>query len=110
MKLPPFARQVLLAPATVTRAVALLAGSHEHRWMLGQPRDVRSSFVEHVVDRAEDPHAEERWMLAQTDAIRLSYVRDVLAYEPDAPPERAWMLKQSRKVRQSYVREVLGYE
>jgi len=107
MNLPPFARRVLLAPASVTRAVAHLPGSHEHRWMLRQAREVRSSYVEEVVDRPDDPNAEERWMLAQTDAIRLSYVRDVLAFEPDAPPERAWMLKQSRKVRQSYVREVL---
>ena len=107
MNLPPFARRVLLAPATVARAVAVVAGSPEHRWMLGQTRDVRSSYVEQVVDRADDPHAEERWMLAQTDAIRLSYVADVLAHDPAAPPEQVWMLKQSRKVRQSYVREVL---
>jgi hypothetical protein len=108
MNLPPFARRVLLAPASVTRVVAHLPGSHEHRWMLRQPREIRTSFVDEVVDRPDDPDAEERWMLAQTDAIRLSYVRNVLAHEPDAPPEQAWMLKQSRKVRESYVREVLG--
>ena len=107
VNLPPFARRVLLAPATVTRAVALVAGSREHRWMLSQAREIRSSYVEHVVDRADDPNAEERWMLAQPDAIRLSYVEDVLAHDPGAAPERAWMLKQSRKVRLSYVREVL---
>lgn len=101
------ARRVLLAPGAIARTAALGIGSREQRWMLCQPRDVRSSYVEHVVDRADDPHAEERWMLAQPDAIRLSYVEDVLAHDPDAPPERAWMLKQSRKVRRSYVREVL---
>jgi hypothetical protein len=102
------AREVLLGRDFVARAAAQVAGQRQQRWMLCQPREVRVSYVEEVVDRADDPNAEERWMLAQTDAIRLSYVRNVLAHEPDAPPELAWMLKQSRKVRQSYVREVLG--
>ena len=108
MTLSPTARRVLLARPAVARAAALGTRSREQRWMLRQPHAIRSSYVEEVVDRTDDPHAEERWMLAQTDAIRLSYVREVLAFEPDAPPERAWMLKQSRKVRQSYVRDVLG--
>jgi hypothetical protein len=101
------ARRVLLAPGAIARAAALATSSREQRWMLRQSREVRGSFVEQVVDRADDAHAEERWMLAQTDAIRLSYVDDVLARDPAAAPERAWMLRQSRKVRQSYVREVL---
>ena len=108
MTLSPAARRVLLAAPALARAAALGARSREQRWMLCQPREVRYSYVEQVVDRADDPNAEERWMLAQTDAIRLSYIRNVLAHEPDAPPEQAWMLKQSRKVRQSYVREVLA--
>jgi hypothetical protein len=108
MTVSPSARWVLLAPAAIARTAAFGIASREQRWMLCQPREVRVSYVEEVVDRADDPNAEERWMLAQTDAIRLSYVRNVLAHEPDAPPELAWMLKQSRKVRQSYVREVLG--
>jgi hypothetical protein len=101
------ARRVLLAPGAIARAAALVITSREQRWMLYQSREVRGSYVEDVVDRADDPHAEERWMLSQTDAIRLSYVDDVLAHDPAAAPERAWMLKQSRKVRRSYVREVL---
>jgi hypothetical protein len=105
--LSPTARRVLLARPAVARAAAMGTRSREQRWMLCQPREVRSSYVEAVVDRADDPNAEERWMLAQTDAIRLSYVEEVLAHDPGAPPERAWMLRQSRKVRQSYVREVL---
>jgi hypothetical protein len=105
--LSPSARRVLLAPATVARTAAWGIRSLEQRWMLCQPRPIRISYVEEVVDRPDDPNAEERWMLAQTDAIRLSYVRNVLAHLPDVPPERAWMLKQPRKVRQSYVREVL---
>ena len=56
--------------------------------MLGQPRPVRRSYVEEVVDRAEeDPHAQERWMLRQDDAIRESYVREVLD-SLDAPVRR----------------------
>ena len=46
--------------------------------MLAQPREVRRSYVEQVVDRPDDPHAQERWMLLQPDVVRLSYVRDVL--------------------------------
>jgi hypothetical protein len=103
----PVARLVLLAPNAVARAAAVAIPSREQRWMLCQSRELRSAYVEHVVDRADDPNAEERWMLAQPDAIRLSYVEDVLAHDPGAAPERAWMLKQSRKVRLSYVREVL---
>jgi hypothetical protein len=100
-------RSILLAPGPVARAVALGASTREQRWMLAQSREVRRSYVEHVVDEPGDPNAQMRWMLSQTDAIRLSYVREVLANDPDAPPEQAWMLKQPRKVRESYVREVL---
>jgi hypothetical protein len=107
MTVSPAARRVLLAAPAIARAAALAIRSREQRWMLCQPREIRSSYVEQVVDGADDPHAEERWMLSQTDAIRLSYVEHVLAHDPAAPPERAWMLKQPRKVRQSYVREVL---
>src|SRR6185295_10902756 len=100
-------RPILLAPAAVAKAAALGTSKREHRWMLAQPREVRRSYVEDVLDRPDDPTAEERWMLLQTDRVRLSYVRDVLSYDHAAPPERAWMLKQSRTVRTSYVREVL---
>ncbi len=100
-------RPILLAPNAVAKAAALGTSKREERWMLAQPREVRRSYVEAVVDRPEDPHAQERWMLLQTDAVRLSYVKDVLAFDRTAPPERAWMLKQSRPVRTSYVREVL---
>jgi hypothetical protein len=71
-------RAVLLAPETVARMAGLVAGSAEERWMLGQPRDVRRSFVENVVDRPDDVHAQERWMLLQPDAVRESYVHEVL--------------------------------
>jgi hypothetical protein len=100
-------RSILLAPGPVARAVSLGAGTPEQRWMLAQPREVRRSYVEQVLDRPGNPNAQMRWMLGQADAVRHSYVQDVLARDPDAPPEQAWMLKQPRKVRESYVREVL---
>jgi hypothetical protein len=100
-------RSILLSPAPVAKAATLGTGKREHRWMLAQPREVRRSYVEAVLDRPEDPHAQERWMLLQTDRVRLSYVRDVLSHDRTAAPERAWMLKQPRPVRTSYVREVL---
>ena len=100
-------RSILLAPAPVAKAAALGTSKREQRWMLAQPREIRRSYVEAVLDRPEDPNAQERWMLLQIDRVRLSYVRDVLAHDRTAPPELAWMLKQSRPVRTSYVREVL---
>jgi hypothetical protein len=100
-------RSILLAPGPVARAAALGANTREQRWMLAQPREVRRSYVEAVLDAPGDLHAQMRWMLAQPDVVRHSYVRRVLAHDPDAPPEQTWMLKQPRKVRESYVREVL---
>ena len=72
------ARRVLLAPGPVARAAAFAVSTPEERWMLCQSRDVRRSYVEEVVDRPEDEHAQERWMLAQGDDVRMSYVREVL--------------------------------
>jgi hypothetical protein len=71
-------RSILLAPAAVAKAAALGARTPEERWMLSQPREVRRSYVEQVLDRPDDPNAQERWMLLQSDAVRRSYVRDVL--------------------------------
>jgi len=101
-------RAILLAPGPVARAAALAVNTREKRWMLAQPREVRRSYVEDVVDRPEDDAAQMRWMLAQKDAVRLSYVRDVLAHDDGAAPEQVWMLKQPKRVRESYVREVLS--
>jgi hypothetical protein len=71
-------RAILLAPAAVTKAVAFAVSTAQERWMLAQPRDVRRSYVEQVLDRPDDPNAQERWMLLQSDAVRHSYVKDVL--------------------------------
>ena len=72
------ARLLLLAPDPVARAAALAASMPEERWMLCQSREIRRSYVEQVVDRPEDEHAQERWMLVQADEVRMSYVREVL--------------------------------
>ena len=71
-------RTILLAPAAIAKAAALAATTPEERWMLAQPRDVRRSYVEEVLDRPDDERAQERWMLRQPDAVRLSYIQDVL--------------------------------
>ena len=71
-------RTILLAPKAIAKAAALAAGTPEERWMLAQPREVRRSYVEQVLDRPGDEHAQERWMLQQPDAVRLSYIDDVL--------------------------------
>jgi hypothetical protein len=72
------ARALLLSPGPVARAAAWMAPTAEERWMLGQSREVRRSYVEEVVDRPEDGNAQERWMLGQADDVRTSYVREVL--------------------------------
>ena len=72
------ARLLMLAPDPVARAAALAAPMPEERWMLCQSREIRRSYVEQVVDRPEDEHAQERWMLVQADEVRMSYVREVL--------------------------------
>jgi hypothetical protein len=71
-------RTILLAPAAIAKAASFAAAAPEERWMLAQPREVRRSYVEQVVDRPDDPSAQERWMLRQPDGVRLSYIRDVL--------------------------------
>ena len=71
-------RAILLAPAAIAKAAALAVSTAEERWMLAQPRAVRRSYVENVLDRPNDPKAQERWMLLQSDAVRRSYVEQVL--------------------------------
>ena len=71
-------------PGTRGQAAALGTSKREQRWMLAQPREIRRSYVEAVLDRPEDPNAQERWMLLQIDRVRLSYVRDVLSHDRTA--------------------------
>jgi len=71
-------RWILLAPDAVAKAAALVPGTRQARWMLAQPRAVRRSYVEEVLDRRDDPNAQERWMLLQPRRVRASYVKEVL--------------------------------
>jgi hypothetical protein len=84
------ARSVLLAPNAVARAAAAATRDREQRWMLRQPRAVRASYVEDVLDRDHRALRTEMWMLRQPDAVRESYVRHVLRPrlrpEPVGPP------------------------
>jgi hypothetical protein len=71
-------RAVLTGPDMVARTAALTVEAPEQRWLLRQPRAVRRSFVELVVDAEGDPHAAERWMLGQSATVSSSYVAEVL--------------------------------
>ena len=71
-------RAVLTGPDMIARAAARAASQPEQRWLLRQPRKVRCSFVENVVDCRDQPHAAERWMLLQAKPVREGYVREVL--------------------------------
>ena len=77
------ARMVLRAPGFLRRAAATQAKEPEERWMLGQPKAVRDSYVRDVLDRGGDERIAEIWMLRQSEAVRESYVREVL--EPRLP-------------------------
>jgi hypothetical protein len=71
-------RAVLTGPDVIARTAARRIEAPEQRWLLRQPRAVRCSFVEDVIDRPDDPNAAERWMLLQKEAVRKSYVAEVL--------------------------------
>jgi hypothetical protein len=77
--LSPTERAVLLAPDLVARGVARALEDPRRRWLLCQPRDVRRSFCEEVLDRPDDPDAAERWMLLQPEPVRRSYIAEVLS-------------------------------
>lgn len=86
LRLPPGARQVLLAPGTLARALAVADDDPERRWMLRLPRDIRRSFVAEVIDRGGDRRDQERWLLSQDDAICRSFADEVLAARPAGDP------------------------
>lgn len=108
LRLPPGARQVLLAPGTLARALAAADDDPERRWMLRLPREVRRSFVAEVIDRGGDRRDQERWLLSQDDDVCRSFADDVLSTRAESDPAEAWMLRQPAEVRASFVREVLG--
>lgn len=71
-------RAVLTGPDLIARAAARGVEVPAQRWLLRQPRAVRCSFVDEVIDRPDDPNAAERWMLLAPAAVRESYVAEVL--------------------------------
>jgi hypothetical protein len=71
-------KAVLLGPTALTRAAAMAAREPEERWLLRQPRRVRTSYVSAVLDAEGKPNAEEIWMLRQSKGVRESYIREVL--------------------------------
>jgi hypothetical protein len=72
------ARIVLRGPAFVRKAAASQARDPVERWMLGQPRAVRDSYVREVIDRGGDERLAEIWMLRQPKSVRESYVKEIL--------------------------------
>lgn len=76
--LPRLDKAVLLGPAAMARAAARGARRPEERWLLHQPRPVRTSYVRQVLEAAGERNAEEVWMLRQPKAVRERYIREVL--------------------------------
>ena len=103
----PTERAVLLGPDALARFAARRVQAREQRWFLLQPRHVRRSFVDEVLDAEGGRGAQERWMLLQADEVRVSYVAHVLEDGARGDRREAWMLRQSKRVRESYVREVI---
>jgi hypothetical protein len=102
--LPPGARAVLSGPDFVARQIAHRQSDPQQRWILRQPKVVRRSFLEEIIDGEA---SQERWMLLQDDETRLSYVWEVLEAEEALDRQAIWLLKQPRAVRESYVAQVL---
>jgi hypothetical protein len=107
LTLPPGARALLRAPDAIVRPLAAAESDPERRWLLQQPRSVRRSFVEEVLDRGGHTAHQRRWMLLQDDPVRLSYVADVLTKARRPDREAIWLLRLDRAVRESYVVQVL---
>ena len=71
-------RRVLTAPGPVAKAAARVATLPEQRWILGQPRDVRQSYADHVLGKPDEALQQQIWMLRQRKEVRESYIADVL--------------------------------
>jgi hypothetical protein len=72
-------RSVLLAPDLIAAAARAATDDPQAKWLLGQPRDVRTSYVHQVIDAKGDKNLlSQQWLLTQSDAVRASYVSDVL--------------------------------
>jgi len=75
---PRIDKAALLSPTALARAAALRAKRPEERWLLRQPRRVRTSYVRKVLEAEDVPNAQEMWLLRQATAVRESYIREVL--------------------------------
>ena len=84
--MPSAQYRVLTAPGPVARAAARVAGDAARRWLLAQPRAVRVSFADEVLEDADDDVRQQVWMLRQPKAVRESYIREVLLAGGDRPP------------------------
>ena len=93
------ARSVLLAPNAVARAAAAATRNREQRWMLLQPREVRASYVQHVLNRDHQDLRQEIWMLRQPDVVRESYVRWVVEPRLREAPARPVSPGRPRRAR-----------
>ena len=80
-------RSVLLAPDLVASAAANATNDPQAKWLLGQPRPVRESYVNEVLDQEGDPELRATaWLLRQPDEVRQSYLREVVDPELKKAP------------------------
>lgn len=72
-------RSALLAPDFIASAAAGATGDPQAKWLLNQPKPVRESYVNEVLDKKGDRDLlSTAWLLKQADDVRQSYVRDVV--------------------------------
>jgi hypothetical protein len=72
-------RSALLAPDFIASAAASATSDPQAKWLLKQPKPVRESYVNEVLDKEGDRDLlSTAWLLKQTDDVRESYVRDVV--------------------------------
>lgn len=69
---------MLTAPNAIARAAALMTALPEQRWILNQPREIRQSFADEVLGRADMELRQQIWMLRQPHDVRESYIAEVL--------------------------------
>ena len=78
-------RTALLAPDFIASAAAATTNDAQARWILNQPRGVRKSYVENVLDRPGDSELlSTAWLLRQPSDVRDSYLREVV--DPQLAP------------------------
>lgn len=72
-------RSVLLAPDLVANAAANATNDPQAKWLLKQPRPVRESYVNEVLDKRGDQELRATaWLLRQPAEVRESYLREVV--------------------------------